>query len=82
MINRCVPDSELLATAKKLATELANGPASVAMIRKIGWASLDNDWKEQLHLERVTQRDAGRTEDFLEGVTAFLQKRPAQFKGS
>lgn len=82
MINRCVPDADLLATAKKLATELANGPASVAMIRKIGWASLDNDWKEQLHLERVTQRDAGRTEDFLEGVTAFLQKRPAKFKGS
>jgi len=82
MINRCVPDADLLQTARKLATELANGPASVAMIRKMGWASLDNDWKEQLHLERVTQRDAGRTDDFLEGVTAFLQKRPAQFKGS
>ena len=82
MINRCVPDADLVSTAKKLATELANGPASIAMIRKIGWASLDNDWKEQLHLERVTQRDAGRTEDFLEGVTAFLQKRPAKFKGS
>lgn len=82
MINRCVPDADLLSTAKTLATELANGPASVAMIRKMGWASLDNDWKEQLNLERVTQRDAGRTEDFAEGVTAFLQKRPAQFKGS
>ena len=69
-------------TGSTLATELANGPASVAMIRKIGWASLDNDWKEQLALERVTQRDAGRTEDFAEGVAAFLQKRPAQFKGS
>ncbi|MDZ4775347.1 MAG: enoyl-CoA hydratase/isomerase [Alphaproteobacteria bacterium] len=82
MVNRCVPDSELLATAKKLATGLASGPASVAMIRKIGWASLDNDWKEQLHLERITQRDAGRTEDFVEGVAAFLEKRPAKFKGS
>lgn len=82
MVNRCVPDADLLSTAKTLATELANGPASVAMIRKMGWASLDNDWKEQLSLERVTQRDAGRTEDFAEGVTAFLQKRPAQFKGS
>lgn len=82
MINRCVPDADLMSTAKALAKELANGPASIAMIRKIGWASLDNDWKEQLHLERVTQRDAGRTEDFVEGVTAFLQKRPAKFKGS
>ena len=82
MVNRCVPDTELLSTAKTLATELANGPASVAMIRKIGWASLDNDWKDQLHLERVTQRDAGRTADFAEGVAAFLQKRPANFKGA
>lgn len=82
MVNRCVPDAELLATAKSLAGELARGPASVAMIRKMGWASLDNDWKDQLHLERVTQRDAGRTEDFREGVTAFLEKRPAQFKGA
>lgn len=82
MVNRCVPDGDMLTTAKTLATELANGPASIAMIRRIGWASLDNDWKEQLHLERVTQRDAGRTEDFGEGVAAFLQKRPAKFKGS
>ena len=82
MVNRCVPDADLLATAKTLAAELGNGPASVTMIRKIGWASLDNDWTEQLHLERITQRDAGRTEDFVEGVNAFLQKRPANFKGS
>jgi 2-(1,2-epoxy-1,2-dihydrophenyl)acetyl-CoA isomerase len=82
MVNRCVPDAELMSTAKSLATALANGPASVAMIRRIAWASLDNDWKEQLHLERVTQRDAGRTADFAEGVAAFAQKRPAKFKGA
>ncbi len=81
MINRCVPDAELLTAAKALAKELANGPASIAMIRRIAWASLDNDWKEQLHLERLTQRDAGRTADFIEGVTAFAQKRPANFTG-
>ena len=82
MVNRCVPDAELMSTAKALASALANGPASVAMIRRIAWASLDNDWKEQLHLERVTQRDAGRTADFAEGVAAFAQKRPAKFKGA
>lgn len=81
MINRCVPDGELMATAKTLAKQLAEGPKSIAMIRKIAWASLDNDWKEQLHLERVTQRDAGRTKDFAEGVMAFAQKRPAKFEG-
>jgi len=82
MINRCVPDADLMTTAKELAVQLANGPKSVAMIRRIAWASLDNDWKEQLHLERITQRDAGRTADFAEGVMAFAQKRPAKFKGA
>jgi 2-(1,2-epoxy-1,2-dihydrophenyl)acetyl-CoA isomerase len=81
MINRCVPDGELMATAKALALELANGPKSVSLIRRIGWDSLDNSWHEQLRAERLLQREAGRTEDFAEGVAAFLQKRPAKFKG-
>jgi 2-(1,2-epoxy-1,2-dihydrophenyl)acetyl-CoA isomerase len=81
MINRCVPDADLLPTARKLAQELADGPKAISLIRKVAWASLDASWEEQLRTERLTQRDAGRTEDFAEGVTAFLQKRPAKFKG-
>jgi 2-(1,2-epoxy-1,2-dihydrophenyl)acetyl-CoA isomerase len=82
LVNRCVPDAELLPTARALALELANGPKALTLIRQIAWASLDNAWNEQLGLERVTQRDAGRTGDFAEGVTAFLQKRKAEFKGA
>jgi 2-(1,2-epoxy-1,2-dihydrophenyl)acetyl-CoA isomerase len=83
LINRCVPDSELLKTAKALAAELANGPTkTLGMIRRLAWASLDNTWPEQLHAERQAQRNAGRTEDFREGVAAFFQKRPAAFKGA
>jgi 2-(1,2-epoxy-1,2-dihydrophenyl)acetyl-CoA isomerase len=83
LINRCVPDVELLPTAKMLALELANGPTkTLGAIRRLSWASLDNTWGEQIQAERFAQRDAGRTEDFREGVQAFFQKRPAKFKGS
>ena len=63
-----------------LAKELANGPASLTMIRKLMWESLDADFAGQLDSERQVQAIAGRTEDFAEGVMAFLQKRPAQFQ--
>src|SRR6185437_7366800 len=81
MINRVVPDAELMPTAMALASELAKGPASLALIRQTIWDSLDTDWADQLTLEADRQSIAGRTEDFREGVTAFLQKRPAEFKG-
>jgi 2-(1,2-epoxy-1,2-dihydrophenyl)acetyl-CoA isomerase len=81
MINRVVPDAELMPTAMALANELARGPASLALIRQTIWDSLDTDWADQLTLEADRQSVAGRTEDFREGVAAFLQKRPAEFKG-
>jgi 2-(1,2-epoxy-1,2-dihydrophenyl)acetyl-CoA isomerase len=80
MINRCVPDDQLMPTAMTLALALADGPLAVTMIRQLAWESLDQDWSGQLGRERVVQRTAGRTEDFREGVTAFLQKRKADFK--
>ena len=80
LVNRCVPDGELMPTAMTLAKELANGPASLTMIRKLMWESLDADFAGQLDSERQVQAIAGRTEDFAEGVMAFLQKRPAQFQ--
>jgi 2-(1,2-epoxy-1,2-dihydrophenyl)acetyl-CoA isomerase len=82
LVNRCVPDAELLATAKALALELASGPKSLGLIRRLAWSSLDNTWDQQLQAERQAQRLAGHTEDFREGVQAFFQKRPANFKGS
>src|SRR5690606_37697620 len=83
LINRCVPDAELMPTALAIAEELANGPTkTLGMIRRLAWTSLDADWDEQLQAEREAQRAAGHTEDFVEGVKAFAQKRPAQFKGS
>ena len=81
LVNRVVPDAELMSTAMGLARALAEGPASLGLSRQTLWASMDSDWAEQLHRERMAQRTAGKTEDFREGVAAFLAKRPAQFQG-
>jgi len=81
LVNRVTPDAELMPEAMKLARALAEGPASLGLSRQILWASMDSDWAGQLHRERAAQRDAGKTEDFVEGVAAFLAKRPAAFKG-
>ena len=81
LVNRCVPDAELMATATAIAKELAAGPVALSAIRKLVWNSLDADWVGQLNAERHAQKAAGKTDDFIEGVGAFLQKRPAAFKG-
>jgi len=81
LINRCVDDAALMPTALALAEELASGPASLGLTRQLIWGSLDAGWSEQLHREAAAQSKAGRTEDFGEGVAAFLQKRKAEFKG-
>ncbi len=82
LINRVYEDADLMSEAKKMAKELANGPTvSLALIRGLYWDSPENTFEEQLDLEFRTQRVAGDTDDFKEGVKAFLEKRPAQFKG-
>jgi 2-(1,2-epoxy-1,2-dihydrophenyl)acetyl-CoA isomerase len=81
LINRCVADSELASTALALARQLAAGPMSLRLIRRAMWASLDADWAQQLDVEVDAQREAGYSRDFVEGVMAFQQKRPAVFEG-
>jgi 2-(1,2-epoxy-1,2-dihydrophenyl)acetyl-CoA isomerase len=81
LVNRVAPDTELMTTAMGLARALADGPASLGLSRQTLWASMDSDWAAQLHRERLAQRTAGKSEDFREGVAAFLAKRPAQFQG-
>ncbi|WP_293907317.1 enoyl-CoA hydratase/isomerase [Phenylobacterium sp.] len=81
LINRCVPDADLMSKAMELATALANGPKSLGITRNLVWDALDAEWHDQVEAEAYAQGDAGRTEDAREGIMAFVEKRPAQFKG-
>jgi len=77
-----VEDAALMATATELARRLANGPTqSLARIKDAMNRAAKNDLSQQLDVERDFQRELGRTEDFREGVAAFLAKRKAEFKG-
>ncbi len=82
LVNRVYEDSALWDETMKLAHDLANGPTiALSLIRKMYWESTDNSFEDQLDLEQRSQRVAGAADDFKEGVTAFLEKRPAKFKG-
>ena len=82
MIWRCVDDETLQDEALKLARHLAAQPTyGLALIKRALNASASNSFDEQLDLERDLQRLAGRSEDYREGVAAFMEKRTPEFKG-
>lgn len=82
LINRVYDDAALMEEALKLARDLANGPTvALSLIRRLYWESPENSFEKQIDLERQFQQKAGAAEDFKEGVTAFLEKRPAKFTG-
>jgi 2-(1,2-epoxy-1,2-dihydrophenyl)acetyl-CoA isomerase len=82
LIWRVVDDEQLLPEAIALARKLATQPTKgLGLIKRALNASAANNLDEQLDLERDLQREAGRSEDYREGVRAFLEKRPATFRG-
>jgi 2-(1,2-epoxy-1,2-dihydrophenyl)acetyl-CoA isomerase len=82
LVNRLYDDqAQLMTGAMALARQLADGPKSLALMRRAYWESTRNSYEQQLDLEAQIQTQAGKTEDFREGVAAFIGKRPAQFKG-
>ena len=82
LVNRVYDDQEaLMSGAMEVASRLANGPKSLSLIRKAYWKTWSNSYEQQLELESDLQNEAGQSSDFKEGVSAFLQKRDAQFNG-
>lgn len=83
MIWQAVPDEAFAATVGERARQLAAGPtAAYRLIKQALRGSLGNGLGEQLALEARLQGEAGRTADFPEGVRAFLEKRPARYRGA
>ncbi len=77
-----VEDAALMATATEIARKLADGPTlALARIKDALNRSTGNDLSQQLDVERDAQRLLGKSDDFKEGVAAFLAKRKADFKG-
>ncbi|WP_417668805.1 2-(1,2-epoxy-1,2-dihydrophenyl)acetyl-CoA isomerase PaaG [Roseibium sp.] len=82
MIWKAIEDEELMSEATALAERLASGPTKgLGMTKQLIQAAASNSLDHQLDLERDCQQAAGKTADYAEGVTAFLEKRKPEFTG-
>jgi 2-(1,2-epoxy-1,2-dihydrophenyl)acetyl-CoA isomerase len=75
-------DATFSADVARAAALLAMGPTfAYRLMKQALYASYENDLNTQLDLERDSQRQAGRSQDFREGVKAFLEKRMPRYEG-
>ncbi len=82
LVDVVVPHAELPATARQLADEIAaNGPLAIQAVKRLVNACYEADLASCLELARALRRPLDHTEDMLEGVRAFEERRAPHFQG-
>ncbi|NND12233.1 MAG: 2-(1,2-epoxy-1,2-dihydrophenyl)acetyl-CoA isomerase, partial [Flavobacteriaceae bacterium] len=82
MIYKVIPSEDFDEDVNKLAFKLANMPTkALGMIKELFNKSMTNDLNEQLAMESKYQIEAAQSDDYAEGVAAFIEKRKPEFKG-
>ncbi len=83
LVNRVVPDADITAEAVKLAQQIAcNAPLAVGLVKYVVDQGDGVDRHTQMAMERLAQSCLIGTEDIGEAMSAFFEKRPAQWKGA
>lgn len=82
LANEVVADAELMSRARAVAAEIAaNAPLAVQSAKRLMRMGLEETFNDHVHHVFLQFLQLARTQDFREGMTSFLEKRPADFKG-
>jgi 2-(1,2-epoxy-1,2-dihydrophenyl)acetyl-CoA isomerase len=82
LVNRVVPADKLLVETSSFATKLAQAaPLALGLAKRALNRAMESALENQLEYEAQLQSIAGRSKDHVEGVAAFVEKRPPRFTG-